>query len=138
MSDLRGRISGQTLKHLRGQREVRDVAELAGVPAKIWQLWESGEQVPPDQYTAGILRGLDCSQAAYEQAYLTAAQTIREFRRADALRGSGVPAFEELANAMKSVLYCHLEIYDALERITSSPTLLEALKRAETPRGDGP
>ena len=128
MYSLLGRLSGQTLKHLRGDREVQKIAESAGVSSEIWRVWENGEQIPPPQNSAGILRGLDCSEADYKRAFLIAAQAVREFRRSEALRDTGIPEFEDFADGVKSALYGHLAMYDALEKIAKSPDLLQVVK----------
>ena len=128
MYALLGHLSSQTLKHLRANRDVDAVAELAGVSPEIWEQWETGEQVPPPQNAAGILRGLGCTEDEFEQTYLAAAEAVRGFRRDAVLQGTGIPEFEALVDAVKSVFYCHSTVYDGLERIARNPDLLQVLK----------
>ena len=128
MYSLLGRLSGQTLKYLRSERSVAEVAARAGVSATVWQLWEDGEQLPPPQNTSAVLGGLGCSVAEYELAFLVTAQTVRECRRTNALRATGVPELEELADGLKAALFGNLVIYDVLERISSSMELCQRVK----------
>ena len=135
MYSLLGHLSSQTLKHLRANRAVSEVAELAEVAPEIWEQWENGE-VPPPQNAAGILRGLGCSEDTFEQTYLAAAEAVRGFRRDAALQGTGIPEFEDLVAAVKSVSYCHSTVYDGLERIAKNPDLLQVLKLSRPTAAD--
>lgn len=82
----------QAIRHFRGERTQREVAEAAGLDATTWRFYETGRRRPKARNLQRVLHGLGCTRLELEE---TAWRFRRErlLEEQDAARRAGDPRF---------------------------------------------
>jgi transcriptional regulator with XRE-family HTH domain len=82
----------QAIRHFRGERTQREVAEAAGLDATTWSFYETGRRRPKARNLQRVLHGLGCTRLELEE---TAWRFRRErlLEEQDAARRAGDPRF---------------------------------------------
>lgn len=128
-------FSGYTLKHLRGDRGVAQIAARAGVSPEVWQRWEKGHELPPEDQSELILQSLECTEDEIEQTILTAAEAVREMRRMAKIGEIDVPKVGQIASAVTTLQQGNLVILETLERMAGNQRLQRIARSLQEQEG---